>query len=158
MAKETLKTYREILGFEPHNEKGLDCSKDPKIVEASHAEDCDINVLLARYEKTGQFPETPANIDQAFGDFSNIPDLQGVMEAAQQAEEAFMELPAKVRAKFDHDPAKLWDYLHNPENMEESYKLGLREKKKAEPITQSGVSVGTVTSSKDKPGSSEPAQ
>jgi phage internal scaffolding protein len=51
------------------------------------------------------------------------------------ADEAFMALPAKIRAKFDHDPNALLNYLQNEENRDEAIQIGLIDGKPVvEPI------------------------
>jgi phage internal scaffolding protein len=148
MSKNTL-TYREKLGHPKYVDPGIDCSSDEILTEQSHIPECDINTILARYEKTGQFEDTPRTIENAFGDFGDIPDLQTVLNVGIEAQNAFMELPAKTRKRFNNSPAELWDFIHNKENLEESVALGLREKREEKtPQKDESVSLSTVTSSK----------
>ena len=42
-----------------------------------------------------------------------------------KAEEAFMTLPAVVRARFANDPAGIFTFLQDPANRDEAVKLGL---------------------------------
>ena len=162
MAKiQEILTYREKMGHSKYEDPGIDCSKDMPLTEQAHKDDCDINTILARYEKSGQFPDTPKTIEDAFGDFGNIPDLQTVLNVGIEAQRAFMELPAKVRTRFDNNPGKLWNFIHEEGNEDEAVRLGLKVRKKTEPNGDKQddlVSVSTVTSSGEKASTKSSAQ
>ena len=44
-----------------------------------------------------------------FGDYSQVDSYDSMLERIMEAEEAFMELPALERKKYDHDPAKYYE-------------------------------------------------
>ena len=89
----------------------------------SMAEDADINVLMYRYGITGKMPENPRV--PVYGDFTGITDYASAMMAVTNAARDFMELPAKVRAKFDNDPQKLLEFVSDDANIEAARELGL---------------------------------
>jgi phage internal scaffolding protein len=113
-------------------ESGLFC-KDPSLAQQHMKDECDINVLVERFGVTGSMPVAP--IEPSYGDFSGVGDYHTALNKIKAADEAFMALPAKIRAKFDHDPNALLNYLQNEENREEAIQIGLIDGKPVvEPI------------------------
>lgn len=100
--------------------------------KASFAEECDINSIMAKYQKYGVIDAVQKTNGQ-FGDFANVDDYHSAMNAVVDAQERFEMLPAKLRKRFGNDPAELLAFLADPENVEEAVKLGLilPEQKKA---------------------------
>lgn len=115
-------------------ETGLEC-KDPSLAQQHMKDECDINVLVERFGVTGSMPVAP--IEPSYGDFSGVSDYHTAMNKIKAAEEAFMALPAKIRAKFDHDPNALLNYLQNEENRDEAIQIGLIDGK---PVVEPVVS------------------
>jgi phage internal scaffolding protein len=103
-------------------ESGLLC-KDPSLAQQHMKDECDINVLVERFGVTGSMPVAP--IEPSYGDFSGVGDYHTALNKIKAADEAFMALPAKIRAKFDHDPNALLNYLQNEENRDEAIQIGL---------------------------------
>ena len=115
-------------------ETGLEC-QDPSLAQQHMRDECDINVIVERFGVTGSLPVTP--IEPTYGDFSGANDYHSAMNAIRASEEAFMALPAKIRAKFDHDPNALLEFLQNETNRDEAIELGLID---GEPVVQPIVS------------------
>jgi len=89
----------------------------------SFREECDINTIVERF---GLGYELPENIRvPQYGDFSDITDFHTAMNATAKAREAFDQLPAEIRAKFNNDPGSYVDFCLDPENREELKKMGL---------------------------------
>ena len=65
-------------------------------------------------------PKTPQ-----YGDFTNINDYHSAMNATAKAREAFHELPAEIRSKFDNDPGKYVDFCLDENNLSEMKEMGL---------------------------------
>jgi phage internal scaffolding protein len=103
-------------------ESGLEC-KDPSLAQQHMKDECDINILVERFGVTGSMPVAP--IEPSYGDFSGVGDYHTALNKIKAADEAFMALPAKIRAKFDHDPNALLNYLQNEENRDEAIQIGL---------------------------------
>lgn len=97
------------------------------LTQQQFKEDCDVNVIMERYMRTGVMPNTVAPMIE--GDFSNLPSYQEALHTIMAAEEMFMEIPAKVRLRFENDPQKLMDYLNDPANDDEAVSLGLKTRK-----------------------------
>lgn len=104
---------------------------EESLAQASDATETDINVIVERFSKTGQLPVI--NLTPLTGDFSNVVDFRDAQEKLKEANEAFAQVPAKLRARFDNDPQKFIDYVLDPENNDELVKLGLKDKPKAPP-------------------------
>lgn len=115
--------------FVMHQPVDLDCSKDGR-TRQEYADDCDINVLLARYEKTGVFNHFNA-YEPNYLDVSDVPDLQRSLEIISRAQAAFMTLPAATRREFDNDPVKFVTFAQDPANIDR-----MREWKLAEPLPE----------------------
>lgn len=108
----------------------------------SAREDADINVIVRRMTRTGMVP-TSVRVPTA-GDFSEqVTDYHTAMNMLRTADSEFSKLPAKVRSRFSNSPQQLMDFLADPQNNEESYKLGLRVKPAVveEPVAPSGTKV-----------------
>lgn len=102
-------------------------NKTPTMTIQDHKDECDINNIIARYNKTGYYvdPMKPGTTPPQWGDFSAVPDLMEVQNQLIEAEKAFMELPSELRRRFDNDPLSLLEFLQSDENREEAIKLGL---------------------------------
>jgi phage internal scaffolding protein len=104
----------------------LICVPEESRTQQQFAEECDINTIVKRFGLTGELPEN-FRVPQS-GDFTNIGDFHSAMNAVRSAEEAFMDMPAELRARFGYDPQKLMDFVHDSKNRDEAIKLGLVEK------------------------------
>lgn len=104
------------------NASGLVC-EEPTRAQQHHKDECDINVILERFGKTGQMPVN--TISGTYGDFSGVHDYHTALNAIIASEHEFAALPAKIRLRFANDPANLIQFLENPENKSEAQELGL---------------------------------
>lgn len=86
-------------------------------------DECDVNILMKRYQRTGVLPGDPASM--RYGDFSSLPDFMEAMNTVARANEAFAALPAHVRKRFGNDPGEYVDFVADPKNIDEVRKLGL---------------------------------
>lgn len=109
-------------------DNGTICStvvnSEPTMTVQSERDACDVNLIVAKYAKTGLM--TNIRTDKPmYGDFSSSVDYHESVFRLQQAEDAFMDLPANIRKRFDNDPGKLIDFLQDVNNREEAVSLGL---------------------------------
>lgn len=100
-------------------------------------DDSDINVIVQRYGLTGQLPQVrpkiPLEADfREAGDF----DLGAAIRYVRAADAAFMAYPAKIRARFDNDPAQFCAFVENPENRDECIRLGILAKPVPPPVKE----------------------
>lgn len=113
----------------------LTCS-DPSLAEQSSLEETDINTIVRRFGLTGQLPtglRAPT-----YGDYLEVTDYHSALNAIVVANEAFEELPAEVRRRFDNDPGKFVDFCSDENNSQEAAKLGLVMPKAVE-LANSGI-------------------
>jgi len=107
---------------EVSNETGLKC-EDLSKAQQHMKDECDINVIVERFGVTGKVPVT--QFEPSYGDFSGVGDYHTALNKINATKEQFMTLPAKVRAKFDHDPYQLVNFLMDEANRNEAVELGL---------------------------------
>lgn len=101
----------------------------PSMTRQEFAAECDINVLMASYEKNAVLPPTNGKDPQYF-DASNVPDFREALDIAREAQEAFMRVPAATRKELDNDVHQFVEYAADPANLEQMRKWGLAEPEK----------------------------
>ncbi|QCQ84712.1 internal scaffolding protein [Blackfly microvirus SF02] len=102
----------------------------PSLTRQEFADECDINVLMARYEKTGALPEAKGS--PVYMDFTEMPDtLMGTLSMLDAAQAEFMRLPAHIRKEFDNDPVMFVDFASDPNNIDQLREWGLAKPKEA---------------------------
>lgn len=113
-------------------------SADPgeSLTQQQFADDVDINVLVKRLGLDKVQLPAEAIDPRYYGDVSDVPDLRTVLDLANEARNKFMELPPKLRSRFNNEPAELWDFVNNPENADEAVRLGLLIKPPEPPAEQ----------------------
>ncbi len=100
-------------------------------VEQSHVNECNINDIIARYNKSGLFPQRSGT--PTYGDFTGATDFHDAQNRIVEAKNQFMELPADIRALFDNDPGQLLEFVLDADNKAEAVELGLLPKDASEP-------------------------
>lgn len=113
---------------------GLKC-EDISLAQQHMRDECDINVIVERFGVTGQLPVTP--LEPTYGDFSGVGDYHSALNKIIATESDFMALPAALRARFNHDPMELVNFLFDEANRSEAIELGLID---GEPVAQPIVS------------------
>lgn len=87
------------------------------------ADECNINILMSKYQSTGQLPNlnerAPQYIDATGYDFAEA------MNFVAGAQSLFNELPSDLRNRFDNDPAAFLDFCSDEKNRPEMAQLGL---------------------------------
>lgn len=107
---------------EVSNNTGLEC-KDPTLTQQHMKDECDINIIVERFGVTGQLPVSP--LEPTYGDFSGVSDYHTALNKINSTMDEFMALPAKIRARFSHDPYELVNFLMDEANRSEAIELGL---------------------------------
>lgn len=104
------------------DESALECL-DKSLAQQHMVDDTDINKLMERYVQTGELPQLSAPPLQ--GDFTNVMSYQDALNLMIQARQSFEALPAKVRSRFDHDPAQFVAFMSDEANRDEIRQMGL---------------------------------
>ncbi len=104
----------------------VDCSNDKIRTKQSFRDECNLNNIMRKYNKTGVISPDILNQRQAvFADVSEIGDFQHCKQTVIDADAAFLTLPAALRARFKNDPGQLLDFCADPGNREEAIELGI---------------------------------
>lgn len=111
--------------FVQHDPVDLDFPDDG-MTRQEFAEECDINALMARYQKTGLLPQDP-NRRPIYGEFADLPSFMEAQQILMDANDAFMALPAVVRRQFENDPAKFVAFAEDEKNIDQLRVWGLAE-------------------------------
>ena len=102
----------------------VDCGEG--LTEQTHKNQCDINVILADYARTGFIRHAKDNQGR-YDDVSQI-DFQQAMITVANVKNMFEGLPSEVRKEFGHDAGQFLGYVQDPKN--------------AEALEQRGISIG----------------
>lgn len=97
-------------------------NEEDSLTIQSGKDDADINVIVKRMG-VGVMPIGNMRIPMV-GDFSHITDFRSVIELADNARAAFLQLPADLRQEFGNDPVRFMAEVDNPEFMQELEKRG----------------------------------
>jgi len=129
----------------------VDCSVDGVgKAKQSMKDECDINNIVAKYERTGQITHI-ARAEPRFG-FCPALDFREALALVQAARDSFMDLPSKARKFFDHDPAKFMEYLESSPKLEELRELGLAKEVVAAIAEKAAVAAGPAPEGSDSAG------
>lgn len=98
----------------------------PSRTNQSFKEQSDVNNIMRQYQKTGELPLSK-KIGQ-YLDGTTVPEYQQAIQTVMDANSAFEQLPAKLRDRFNNDPAKLLAFVQDPSNRDEAVFLGILSK------------------------------
>lgn len=87
------------------------------VTEQHHKAACDINKIMAKYQKTGVI-EHINNHAERYGNVSGA-DFKTAQDLIAEQTSVFYELPAYARDAFDNDPANYLDLVMTDEGIEE---------------------------------------
>lgn len=96
------------------------------ITKQSQKDDCDINLIMARYVKTGVLDHQRAHGGE-YG-YASADTFNESMQIVAKGKTMFEELPSQIRTKFENDPAKFLDFVQDNKNIDEMAEMGLAEK------------------------------
>jgi len=104
------------------------------MAKQSMKDECDINILMLKYQKTGMLDHIIRYKGQ-YADVFNQGDYQDAIHTIREAEEMFDSLPSSVRDRFGNSPARFLAFVEDPNNKDEMAAIGLLDKppKSAEP-------------------------
>lgn len=132
MTKVFLRTPYNYDTNEASDASGLSCP-EPTLAQQHAREETDINTIVRRFGLTGELPNN-VRVPR-YGDFTAVSDYQTAMNMVMEANQAFMQLPADVRSRFNNDPGALVDFMSDDSNRAEAEKLGLVVGSSSEPVS-----------------------
>lgn len=100
-----------------------DCAKQPSMTVQSAKKECDINNIVAKYQKTGAI-EHANRYEPQYGEVTSV-TFQDAMNQVTSAQQMFDDLPSSIRQRFEGDPGAFLDFVADPSNAEEMAELGL---------------------------------
>lgn len=137
--------------YRPHARVALDCG-DELITKQSSKAECDIHNILKQYQRTGII----THVQSARPTYEDLPDsmdYQQALNTIMEADEAFFNLPAKVRDHFKNDPALLLAAFGDPSQRQALTDFGLLQA----PSSSPSLPVAPVPPPEPSPGSSDGA-
>lgn len=133
--KDTQRQTSKKFSRRPNNTKRVQIAfPDQGRTKQSFKDECDINNILSRFNKTGQLPELIKSNPQ-YGDFSSVNDYQDSLNLVLHAQAQFAALSSRVRERFNNDPARFLEFTSNPKNAQEMIDLGLAQKRSSEGVS-----------------------
>lgn len=97
-------------------------NNEEDMCDTSHSDDCDANVLMARFKHPDLIPKKAVG---SYLDTTELPpDFKSAMEVSAHAKSTYENLPEELKDRFK-TPQKLVDFMSDPKNTEEALKLGL---------------------------------
>ncbi len=132
----------------------ITCGGDGR-TKQSQAAECDINLIMAKYAKTGLIDHFSKH-GAEYG-FADAITFHEAMNVVSRGNSMFEDLPAEARQRFV-DPAGFLDFVQDPENQGELFKLGLADKAPEKPVTPPAVAttLDSPGSTVDAPSEIEP--
>lgn len=125
LLRDPRRPYEKVEDDIARAQTDIDCSEEDSLTQQNFTQDADINVLAKRFGlDRGPIPMIIPD-PNAYGDFTNAPDLRAALEIIRAVDEEFMKLDPKIRRRFENSPAKFWDFVHNPDMHDEGVKLGI---------------------------------
>lgn len=104
------------------DETGLRCD-DKSLTQQHFADECNINVIVDRFLKTGEMPQGVLMPSSA--DFDDVVDFKSAQDAIARARDNFFMMPAGLRARFQNSPQVFMEFFSDPANQDEAISLGL---------------------------------
>jgi len=107
-----------------HQRRRISVDNFPETKTQQHHKD-DVNLprIMMRFKKEGVFHHVAKQM-AAFGDFTDVVDFQEAQNIMAQARQTFLEVPPKIREKYNHDPMAFADAAMLPENKAELASMG----------------------------------
>lgn len=118
-------------------------SDEPSLTIQSAERETDVNVIVAKYQKTGAITHH-SKYAERYG-YATSSDFKEAMDLVAEGQSMFEALPSSLRDKFNGSPEQFLDFVQDPENVHEAVELGLldpREIEGYEPPPLSPVEAG----------------
>lgn len=123
---------------------------DASITQQQFKNDADINYIVQMFDSTGVYPgQTGASPrEPVYGDFAELPEnAQAAYNQILDARNNFNQLPLEIRQRFNYDAGAFFEFVQDPNNVDELVALGLATKTE---ITPPKVEENAVNNSPEK--------
>ena len=127
---------------------------DPSLAKQEFRDECVINEIMKKYQAHGVNPYVVED-PRFFVDVSDPVDYQEALNIVARSQTAFESIPAKLRDQLGNDPARFLQWVKDPANAEEMYKLGLAIRQ-PEPIEDRIINAFSTLNSEPDSTQSEP--
>lgn len=107
--------------------------------QQSQVDEADLNAIIKRYGIDGALGLASQRPVGQFVDLVSAPDYKSALSIVSASREAFAELSADVRKRFNNNPAQFLEFMSDPSNAAEAVKLGLATMPAAEPAAAGGA-------------------
>lgn len=126
MAKSNVVIRKALDELEPGyvSEPGLDTGTE-SWVQHQDADACDINKIFDKHAKDHTLIEHVNRYQGYYGDVADVVDYATALRIVEEADDAFMSLPADIRKRFGNDPSEFLSFVDNPDNLDEMQRMGL---------------------------------
>lgn len=125
----------KIITKRPNGTKKVVTQNDePTLCQQQWQASCNVNNIMKKYKKTGTVTHVRNATAGVYQDLTKMPSYEEAVQTVTRAEQAFQEVPALVRKRFDNNPQKMIDFLNDPKNQDEAIKLGLAKLKPVDPV------------------------
>ena len=134
---------------EEHDHYGIEFTM-PSLAVQDEKDETDINYIVNKYADgqkgimTLDLGDSSQYAYLQFGDATLPGDYSTALELVSGVREEFYSLPAKVRAKFGHDPMNFINQLNNPETLDYLQREGLYGSNESTVEHQSFASTGII--------------
>jgi len=121
----------------------------PGLTKQSMAKDTDINLIMAKYQKTGLVNF----VNENQGEYMEAPELDfhQAIEYIAKSKELFDEMPSSLRKRFNNDPGEFLDFVHDENNADEMVSLGLAKRVTEAPTTATAETAKTTPEVENPP-------
>lgn len=93
--------------------------------QQSFKDDCDVNLIMKRFERTGILDHLN-EFNGQYGDFTDLPvSYHDAVNQVLAAQDMFMTVPSAIRDRFGNDPGAFLAFVDNPANGQELIDMGL---------------------------------
>lgn len=97
----------------------------PSRTHQSFKDECDITKIVNQFREVGTIEHTNQATPKFFQNFDPTLDLHSMRIIVDDANEAFEDMPASIRKRFNNNPAELVAFMDDSANTQEAIDLGL---------------------------------
>jgi len=123
----------------PRFKVGLACAPDSSMTKQTFKDECNINKIISKYQKTGALDHV--NKYQPSYGFATAIDFRESMEVVLKGQEMFDALPSNLRKRFDNNPAEFLEFVQDAKNEPQLIELGLATRREQSPVALSQAPV-----------------